>query len=126
MQKYQAIKKLKHKKVLLTRGQGLTYFCTHLHYFCYINFSDFLQQYLICWWCQRYGKLLKALENAEKTVSEVEEVKTRLQVTRQKAARLKYITQEELREYVAEEAMSGIFKKIADKELLIWESLNKI
>jgi hypothetical protein len=49
----------------------------------------------------------------------VEEVKTRLQVTRQKAARLKYITQEELREYVAEEAMSGIFKKIADKELLI-------
>lgn len=73
-----------------------------------------------------YGKLLKAREKAEEMALKAEEVKNKIETAKQKASDIKDVTPEELGQYVADQAMSGLFKKVADKELEIRESLNKM
>jgi len=73
-----------------------------------------------------YGKLLRAKEKTKMIASEVEEAKNKIETVRQAASEIKDVTPEELGQYVAEEAMSGLFKKVADEEISIRESLNKI
>jgi hypothetical protein len=70
-----------------------------------------------------YGKLLKARETAQEITSEVEEVKNKIETSKQTASAIKDVTQEELGQYVAEQAMSGLFKKVADEELSIRRSM---
>ncbi len=70
-----------------------------------------------------YGKLVKAREKIEKIASEAEEAKTRIETARQTASQLKDVTQEELGQYVVDQAMSGMFKKVADEEISIRKSM---
>ena len=73
-----------------------------------------------------YGKLLKARDTAQEMALKAEEVKNKIETAKQTASAIKDVTKEELGQYVAEQAMSGLFKKVADKELEIRKSLNKI
>jgi hypothetical protein len=73
-----------------------------------------------------YGKLLNAREKAEKMALEAEEIKNKIATAQQKVSAIKNVTKEELGQYVAEQAVSGLFKKVADEELEIRKSLNKI
>jgi hypothetical protein len=73
-----------------------------------------------------YGKLLKARDTAQEVALKAEEVKNKIETAKQKASEIKDVTPEELGKYVADQAMAGLFKKVADKELEVRESLNKI
>ena len=69
-----------------------------------------------------YGKLLKARETADQVTATVAGVQQQIETAQQQAAALQTVTQEQLGQYVAEQAMSGLFKKVADMELSIRET----
>jgi hypothetical protein len=76
-----------------------------------------------------YGKLLKARETVDQVTETVADVQQQIETAQQQietvqhqAAALQTVTQEQLGQYVAEQAMSGLFKKVADEELSIRET----
>ena len=50
------------------------------------------------------------------------DVQQQIETVQHQAAALQTVTQEQLGQYVAEQAMSGLFKKVAEEELSIRES----
>jgi len=71
-----------------------------------------------------YGKLLKAKETADQAAATAADVQHKIETAQHQAAALQTVTQEQLGQYVAEQAMSGLFKKVADVELSIRETGN--
>jgi|GEM_PF-2318642 len=71
-----------------------------------------------------YGKLLKAKETADQAAATAAGVQHEIETAQHQAAALQTVTQEQLGQYVAEQAMSGLFKKVADVELSIRETGN--
>ena len=69
-----------------------------------------------------YGKLLKARETADQITATAADVQQQIETAQHQAAALQTVTQEQLGQYVAEQAMSGLFKKVADEELSIRET----
>lgn len=69
-----------------------------------------------------YGKLLKAKETADQVTATAVDVQHKIETAQHQAAALQTVTQEQLGQYVAEQAMSGLFKKVADVELSIRET----
>jgi hypothetical protein len=69
-----------------------------------------------------YGELLKAKETADQAIATAAEVQQQIETAQQQAAVLQTVTQEQLGHYVADRALSGLFKKIAGEELLIRET----
>jgi hypothetical protein len=69
-----------------------------------------------------YGTLLKARQKADQITAKAADVQQQIETAQHQAAALQTVTQEQLGRYVAEQAMSGLFKKVADEELSIRES----
>lgn len=66
-----------------------------------------------------YGKLVDAKERVDDIPTTVEEIKQLPEKMEDKVTALQNVTPEQLRNYVAEQAISGLFKKVAEKEILI-------
>ncbi len=66
-----------------------------------------------------YGKLLDAKEQANDIPTSVEEVEQLGEKIEDKVTALQNVTPDQLSHYVAEQAISGLFKKVAEKEILI-------
>lgn len=66
-----------------------------------------------------YGKLLKAKEIADQIPTTLEDVTQPSEIIQPVTTTLEAVTPENLGQYVAEQAMSGLFKKVAQKELSI-------
>jgi hypothetical protein len=66
-----------------------------------------------------YSKLLKARETADQITATAAGVHQQIETAQQQAAALQTVTQEQLGQYAAEKAMSGLFEKISDEELSI-------
>jgi Protein of unknown function (DUF4197) len=69
-----------------------------------------------------YGKLLKARETVDQVTAKAADVQQQIETVQHQAAALQNVTQEQLGQYVAEQAMTGLFKKVADEELSIRET----
>lgn len=69
-----------------------------------------------------YGKLLKARETADQITATPAGVHQQIETAQHQAETIQAVTPEQLGQYVAEQAMSGLFKKIADEELSIRET----
>jgi hypothetical protein len=69
-----------------------------------------------------YGKLLEARQKADQITATAADVHQKIETAQQQAAALQTVTQEQLGRYVAEQALSGLFKKVADVELSIRET----
>lgn len=73
-----------------------------------------------------HGRLLKARETADRTTATAAGVHRKIETARHQAAAVQTVTQEELGRYVAGQAMSGLFKKLADEELSIRSALESL
>lgn len=70
-----------------------------------------------------YSRLLKARETADQITATAADVHQQIETAQHQAATMQAVTQEQLGQYVAEQAMSGLFKKVADEELSIRRAL---
>ncbi len=69
-----------------------------------------------------YGRLQEARETADQAIAAAADVQQQIETAQQQAEAVQAVTQEQLGRYVADQALSGLFKKVADAELSIREN----
>ncbi len=70
-----------------------------------------------------YGELLKARETADHITATATDAQQKIETTQQATETVQPVTQEQLGQYVAEQAAAGLFKKLASEELSIRRAL---
>lgn len=71
-----------------------------------------------------YGKLLDAKQKADQLSATTTAVQQKIETTESTVEAVESVSQEQLGQYVAEQAMFGLFKKVAAEELSVRRGLN--
>lgn len=70
-----------------------------------------------------YGELLKAKETGDQIAATATGVQQQIETAQEQVTAARSVSQEQLGQYVAEQAAAGLFKKVANEELSIRKSL---